>query len=271
MTAGPLELVQFGLLVVGVLLWIAALARGRALEWFSNSTRLPPWTISGSNIAAVGGGFCLVVLFVPALSAWIFGFDLDVKPLPARTAMIQSYALQLGWLAVAMAVFGVKPLRPPPGGTSQGAAIVAGFTGLVLFFPAGQAVGRIWNLLLPLLQLPKDLQTSVDYLKNVGGPGELMGWVGVIVVLAPLTEELLFRGMVYRYAAAHLPEPAALGISAVFFGLLHWNAASFLPLVALGLALNMAYRYTGRLITPIVMHAAFNLNTLVYLVLGGAI
>ena len=50
----------------------------------------------------------------------------------------------------------------------------------------------------------------------------------------------------------------ALWGSAVFFGLIHVNAAAFLPLTLFGLVLAWLYERTGNLLASITAHALFN-------------
>lgn len=268
MKVAPVEVVQVALLAAGVVLWIVALVRGRALEWFDGRPALPGWMVTNSEFLAFVAAYLLVTLTMPSLAAELWSLDIDTDPPPVRTALVLGYAVQLGWLGVCAAFFLPRHLRPPAGTMGWAPAALAGIGGLMLFFPAGAAVGQLWKWLLPRLGLSDTLQESVLYLRNLSGVGEFAAWFGMVVILAPLAEECVFRRVLYRYLAVHFPEWTAIGVSAVVFALLHRNAASFLPLVALGVALCLAYRYTGRLITTVVMHAAFNLNSLVYVVLS---
>jgi membrane protease YdiL (CAAX protease family) len=85
-------------------------------------------------------------------------------------------------------------------------------------------------------------------------------WVAVlaIVILAPIAEELFFRGVVFN---AFLRERglrfAYLG-SAAMFAVIHLSIVALLPIFLLGLALAWVYHRTGSLLAPIVMHAVVN-------------
>jgi membrane protease YdiL (CAAX protease family) len=99
-------------------------------------------------------------------------------------------------------------------------------------------------------------------------PGLLAFMILLAVVIAPITEELLFRAGIFRYVRTRLPRWAALLIPSVLFGALHANLASFAPLVALGVVFSLAYARTGRIATTIVAHGLFNLNTIVLIFSG---
>jgi hypothetical protein len=78
------------------------------------------------------------------------------------------------------------------------------------------------------------------------------------VVLAPVAEEFVFRGMLYPFVKQlGYPRLAWLGVSALF-ALIHVNAATVVPLFALALALTWLYEKTDNLLAPITAHALFN-------------
>ena len=87
----------------------------------------------------------------------------------------------------------------------------------------------------------------------------LCAYLGVFtVVIAPVAEEFIFRGMLYPLVKQRgRPRLAWLGIS-FLFALIHWDAATFVPLFALALALTWLYEYTDNLLAPIAAHALFN-------------
>lgn len=78
------------------------------------------------------------------------------------------------------------------------------------------------------------------------------------VCIAPVTEEILFRGYFYPVFKRLLgPLPAAFGTS-FLFAAIHNNALGFPGLALLALALTLVYERTGSIIVPIFMHAWFN-------------
>ena len=84
-------------------------------------------------------------------------------------------------------------------------------------------------------------------------------FIVVAVVMAPLFEEIVFRGFLFRgFANSWGWVWAALASSAIF-GAAHLQLDVFLPLAALGFVLAWAYHRTGSLWTCITMHAIFNL------------
>ena len=95
----------------------------------------------------------------------------------------------------------------------------------------------------------------VEATKSLGG----RIYMGLFaVVLAPVAEEFIFRGLLFPFIRQlGFPRLAWLGVSALF-ALIHWDAATFAPLFVLALALTWLYNQTGNLLAPITAHALFN-------------
>ena len=91
-------------------------------------------------------------------------------------------------------------------------------------------------------------------------------YLGVFaVVLAPVAEEFIFRGMLYPYVKQlGWPRLAWFGVSFAF-ALVHDDAATFVPLFVLALALTWLYEKTDNLLAPIAAHSLFNAANLVIL------
>jgi len=84
------------------------------------------------------------------------------------------------------------------------------------------------------------------------------------VVIAPVVEELVFRGILFPSVLKGRPYFFAALLTGAYFALVHFHALSFLPLVALSLAFSAGYAATGSILTPIVMHALFNLTSVLF-------
>lgn len=92
-----------------------------------------------------------------------------------------------------------------------------------------------------------------------------------VVVAAPLAEEMVFRGLVYRLGRrAWGPWPAAI-VSSLAFGLVHGEPWYLFGLVALGLLLATVYELTGSLWASVIVHAVHNAVALTLLVIQGGL
>jgi membrane protease YdiL (CAAX protease family) len=80
----------------------------------------------------------------------------------------------------------------------------------------------------------------------------------VAVIMAPLFEEIVFRGFLFRGFANSWGWVWGGLASAAIFGIAHLQLDVFVPLATLGFVLAWAYKRTGSLWTCITMHALFN-------------
>ncbi len=101
-------------------------------------------------------------------------------------------------------------------------------------------------------------QPIVEYAQGLENLREQILMILFAVMLAPITEELLFRGFLYPAFKRQLGGITALVLSSVLFGFIHLHGPSFLPLTLFGVALAMSYEKTGSLLVPILMHSIFN-------------
>ncbi len=79
------------------------------------------------------------------------------------------------------------------------------------------------------------------------------------VVIAPLVEEMLFRGMIQTTLRSYIRRPwPAIIITSILFASVHVNATHWPALFALAMGLGYSYERSGSLFRPIFMHALFN-------------
>lgn len=123
-------------------------------------------------------------------------------------------------------------------------------------------------LLMSALGVPPEEQAAVQDIIAGGLSIELV-LLGIAALLfAPIMEEWLFRGLLFRRLCLTESVAVAYAISAVAFALIHFNWSGFVTYVWLGLVFADAYRRTGRLWTASVVHFGNNAATLAFLLLG---
>jgi membrane protease YdiL (CAAX protease family) len=79
-----------------------------------------------------------------------------------------------------------------------------------------------------------------------------------VVIMAPLAEEVFFRGVVFNALLREGGRRWAYVGSAALFGIIHLELVAIVPLFLLGLALAWMYERTNNLLAPIAMHATVN-------------
>jgi len=81
----------------------------------------------------------------------------------------------------------------------------------------------------------------------------------IVGITAPVVEEFVFRGILYRAFSAHIRPLWANVVQAALFSAMHMNLKAAVVLFLFGLVLGTITRRSGGLLGPMVMHAAFNL------------
>ncbi len=246
-----------------VLLWRQVLrpaARSRR-----GPSRLAPWETSPVDFFT----FLLMVMgasFLAAAAAGLAGRSFGVRG-DALTVLSGACA-QLGMLAGVVAYrLGVEksPAAPAP---AQSGIFTSGFVTFLISLPILIATANVWEFLLNQLGLPTGRQDLIGMFANADSRWLLGVMIALAVVVAPLTEELVFRAGIFRFLRTRIPRWIALVLPAVFFALLHVNwdtlqgLASLAPLTVLAVVFSLAYERSGHIGTPMVAHACFNLNTI---------
>jgi len=110
------------------------------------------------------------------------------------------------------------------------------------------------------LMKPESVRSNVmlERLQTVGLAGKLLIVLSA-VVLAPLAEELFFRGLLQSTLRNFMSPWAAVVTSSVLFAFVHISAVcDVLPLLLFAVVLGYTYERHGRLTAPILIHALFN-------------
>jgi membrane protease YdiL (CAAX protease family) len=129
----------------------------------------------------------------------------------------------------------------------------------LIILPVAWGLGILSTKLMGQFQVEAVPQESVRMLQTGISLGPEIFLALLAIAIAPVTEELLFRGILYPFIKQQgYPKLALLGTS-VLFGLLHLNLMTFLPLTFLGLVLAWLYETTDNLTAPILAHSSFNL------------
>ncbi len=128
----------------------------------------------------------------------------------------------------------------------------------------------LWAKLLETLDIHAPQQDMLDFIRQAQSPGQLILLLILPIILAPVSEELIFRGGIYRILMRYSTRWVALLLSSAFFSIIHGYTYTFVPLLVLGLFLSFAYERTGRIAVPILVHGLFNLSSVLQLFFGSA-
>lgn len=101
-------------------------------------------------------------------------------------------------------------------------------------------------------------QDVVQFLQRAESPRDRMAVMVMAIVVAPVAEEMIFRGYLYPVGKRYLGPFFSLGLTSLLFAVLHGHAGSVPALFTLATCLGLAYEKSGTLLVPMIMHAVFN-------------
>ena len=143
----------------------------------------------------------------------------------------------------------------------------AGVTMLVVLPLTVLVLAGISTLLLHVFGMDPKSQLTVTFIKEHPPAWQLAVMGFTAIVLAPVAEEALFRGVMYTTLKQRGYLRGAMFGNAALFAVIHFNLAALLPLFLLALVFTWLYERTGNLLAPIVAHMVFNAVNFAALVL----
>lgn len=190
-------------------------------------------------------------------------------------SMLAMQSLLLHWLLLALLaaalkarhlsahrVFGLRAGR-------LGGDVMLGVLFYLAMVPAFVVCAALYGLALQALGYEPTLQPVAEILTS-----EPRIWLKVYLlfmaaVLAPVVEELVFRGVALPVLARRLGVAPAIFLVSLIFAAIHFHVEAVVPLFLASVCFSTAYAVTGRIAVSMVMHGLFNgVNLLV--LLGGA-
>lgn len=230
-------------------------------EWWDAVIIFVAWVFI-SGVFAVG----VLSLFEDAESA-------QATAAGVLVSVVLLSAVCVGWVAVRGAqVPEVPAVRRLLGVTRPGPRHVLlglGY-GVVAFVVLQLGLGVALTTLIELLgrEVPP-VQETVQEAVRSSGSTSLVVALGV-VVLGPVGEELLYRGVLYQALARHVSGWPAIGLTGLAFGLTHFEPLVVVLTFPLGMLLAWLVRRHGTLVVPIAAHMAFNLIGFAIIRFGGS-
>lgn len=133
------------------------------------------------------------------------------------------------------------------------------FVGIVCLVPGTQFFSSILITIVSSI-FPSWLEAYEKLMENAGISEDVSVIMMIYsICLAPISEELIFRGVTLRIARRSFPFWAANLIQAVLFGAFHMNMIQGIYAAALGLFLGYVCEKGGSIYLAIVFHFLFNL------------
>lgn len=236
----PLGLVDTTLLIAGGFVLIGEVLLPQLLQRTLQTTLL-----SMTRSAALAQGLEVLLLYlsltvVPLLLLWRLLSGADGAPAGGW--------LQWGW-------------RPPATALRQALQM------LLLILPVVALGGWLVEI---LWRDPGGSNPMLELVLQGSDPWALACFAVTAVVVAPLFEEILFRGVLLPVLGTWLGPTGAVLLSAALFAAAHLSLAEWIPLFLLGIGLGVLRLRSGRLASCVLLHALWNALTFANLLLLGS-
>jgi uncharacterized protein len=226
--------------------------------------RVPFWGyVDLLLVVGLLAAFSAVIIVLVGLLAIPFpSLRTDPTPIALPVQILFYGALYLSFYLVFKLRYG-KPVFRALGWQKPG-------VNLVWMAVGGVVLAFVLSLLGTALKTPK---VPLPFEKLTNTPGMLVFFGLIAVILAPIFEELFFRGFIQPVLSRTMGAVAGVVITAVLFGLLHgfeyswvWQYAVFISLA--GIIFGWLRARTDSVIPSIVMHGFFNAVSVVALAFG---
>lgn len=194
------------------------------------------------NLGVLGFYFLLGVLGIDA-STLDPGFVYSISILPSLAIFCVYYYVRKNNPTLNQIKFGLDYL-----GIKNGILIVLSTLSALLVIPLIYTILRL-NELFPM---PEEVASTFD-------KASLSMGILAFVIIAPIIEELVFRGIIYKTLRNTHGIPVAVGVSSILFGAIHLNVAQGVNAFFIGVLCALVYEKFRTLRAPLLVHMTLNL------------
>lgn len=195
--------------------------------------------------------FLLQVLVQAVLGDLRSVLDLTTSELMAFTTLLGNgllLATLLHWKSMSY-----RDLFNPSGASFMSSAVLVGIPVVAtvpILFMTGAVVEELLTQIFPMSAWE---QRAFEEMAT-----QNLATVTSVCLLAPVLEEMLFRGLILRSFLGQYQRSTAIGASALLFGVAHLNIYQFVAAFAIGLFLGWLYERTRSLVPCIALHFFYN-------------
>lgn len=224
-----------------------------------------PWT--GVDIAWLIGVIVLLhgIMIGLMQSVHLLG---ALEPADETALRLIAHSVALHWAALIVVLFRMAGRQISWAeaflhtGHRWGTSVRTGLLAYAACLPAVVFYSVLYQLWLRWKGISVEAQDVVQLFYSLDSGAIAVYAVFLAVILAPLAEEVIFRGVLLPVMVRKWGLGPAIMLNALFFALVHAHVPSMAPLFVFSAALSLAYLWTGSLWVPVTMHMAFNAVTL---------
>jgi membrane protease YdiL (CAAX protease family) len=270
-SASPSVAILYNLLIIAGLLCLVhhLFFKKQETEDLRGPFSLDPWKIKGLDMALIFIFVYLLVFGAGAISVEAYKFVFKTEEIAEAHEFLFGFPMHLAIIFSLLGFFKYfnlsedVPLNP----VRYGIFSLAGkaFYYFLAVLPLLMIGSFLWPFVLDFFNLPADPQDLVKQVDGMTFSPTFLLIVLLAVIIAPLSEEFLFRAFLYRGLKSYMSPNLSAVASSLVFACMHFNWLSLLPLFILGIWLCRSYEKSGNIWVPIILHGLFNGNTLLIL------
>jgi len=146
------------------------------------------------------------------------------------------------------------------------------FWRLIKWCACALIISYIFSLLYGLLiiglgiEIPPDILR--EFLPDKISPLLATEMIVVVAIIAPIAEEIIFRGVLYRALRQRFSLRTSLLLSSALFGIIHFDIYRFIPLMFMGIIMAYLLEKTRSIYSSILFHIANNLFAVVAVIIS---
>jgi len=223
------------------------------------SDRAQPAIPAGAAVATWVAAWPIATLFAAQLALLALGADTDdLTTGESAAAVAAGWVVFLAALWYVSSTIGTRDVRADYGVAFRPVDLLGIPAGVVLQLAVIPLVYWPLRQVWPDAFDPEEVEERArDLVDRADGP-----WIWVLAVVlivgAPVVEELVYRGLLQRSLATRLGRGGALVAVSLLFALIHFSPVEIPGLFLAGLVFGAGVALTGRIGPGLVAHAAFN-------------
>ena len=182
--------------------------------------------------------------------------------LPAvNLSVLSNLVLQLGVMVIMFYLFSRKSL----GFNKNNAHASDLFRVYIAIIPILLSTLLLNSFILDVIGLKPTFNPAVGLFVKLKNKFFICALVLEIIVLAPLVEEVFFRGIIYRILRNRFSFALAALFTSLLFALIHRVPSNILPLFVISFSLCYTYEKTKNILSPIIFHSIHNTLSITFL------
>lgn len=121
----------------------------------------------------------------------------------------------------------------------------------------------IWSNNVIAMSRLSEIFTGVNQVNDILYSGGIVLEIIVVSLLAPIVEELIFRGLVFKRIYAYSSKWPAIIISSLFFGAYHMNVVQGIYAFIVGFMFSLIYDKYKTIMAPVFAHMLINFTAVI--------